>query len=293
MVFIILLATIGFNRYATYFSLSGLAVSLIFLVVYVMRRKRSYRDLDLFYQNALMRLERQKAANLEQQKILGIRIHYAGLFSDTLSKGIAEVARRYSVLKSYVDNLKIWQKEEIDKTPELTPESAPFVALLDNLSLDDYFNQHQEDIIRDLRLLDFLATYQVGEEGLLACKQEIRRKILDAIRKQCGSFRMCPYLIKTTSYPFVQKPQRIDDLFQKLTQWSRPCLHYAISNLETMQPKEYFVFMNMSGDLETNQGRGLLRHGFQQTPFVENISDPNKVLMLQKQNVKLEDLDFA
>ena len=281
-----------FKSVYTYINLAFIVIDVLYLAIYPVVRMREYREMDEDFQLQLSELERKKAQNLEQREVMDVRIHYAGLLLDTLSQGIAGVRNLYDDMRGFLTKLNGWHLEETERLNALSPDSPPFVTLLENSWLDRYFSDQKEFLTQDLQLSPFITRYSENQKDFDECKREIRRLVQEKLRQNVPQFNACRFLTKIETYPFVDPAKHSDELFQQMTQWSRPFLHFAVTNLETRHDRESYVFLNMPTSQDESAGKAVLRRAFQQCPSIVTAAAPHKVSMLQKQNITLEDVLF-
>lgn len=275
-----------------WYLIGGAVLSTIILICYVSQRKHNLRILkDELEENA-----QQMALDISRKKkdndFLRLRLYIAGMIIDSLSDLQKELNNKYILMKSYVGNLSVWYKEELNKVEQMdSPTKEPFVALLSNEILNEYFDKEGERITEGLYLYEYLNGYNLSEEGIKEYKTKIKRELIDVLIKPLESFNLLSYIIKEKEYPYLsQSYSDIGLLLPLLESKSEYFLQTTINNINKRNEVAKHIFLH----LETQNDKKIWDEEypkyFQKKPNSENIVSPYKLIVFQKTNLGIDNV---
>jgi len=161
-----------------------------------------------------------------------VKFHLAGTFLDQYNDLRNELMETYHCMVSFVGNLKTWHDEEELKIEDMNPETqVPFMAVLDNDTLNGYFDQHLVHDTAMINLADFFNEhYTMDENGIIQFQKNIKDKVKTALMSKLDEFTMYDYITQSKTYPYLRSglvsadkllPQ-MEDRSRVFTQFQQP-----------------------------------------------------------------------
>ena len=187
-----------------FLALAGLGIFI--LIGYILYREKALTSLK---NNLKMDIERQAqlvAKTDEELRLLDMKAFVAGQFIDSLS-GLHDHLGQLNVsMKSYVNNLNVWYEEEKRRIDMMEVRSQPpFISLLDNQTLQNYFVQKEQHLTEGIRLWQLLCAgeYDIDEQSVIKFKGNLKKTILEKLNKELGDFSVYGYWQSPQDYPFL------------------------------------------------------------------------------------------
>ena len=251
--------------------------------------QRRRLEMDLEVQSAAQaRLAHSYQVQLD---VLKLRFHIAGMMVDGLLSIKASLNHKYQAMKSYIGNLVQWQAEEQKASSEMEPlVKNPFIPLLNNDTLNKYFNDNAEEITKDIRLYNYLKDYNLDDEAIVAYKKKLKESILNHLDSRLEDFSACCHVLKVNNYPYLDdKYASAQNLLPLLDQKSEPFCQIRRSATTSAQAR--FIFINT--DANTNPiWQMVYPNHFQAPPISDDIESKFKVLLLRLQPLAIDEVNF-
>jgi len=208
------------------------ALLLIILGWYVSYHHSKHKTIAQDYQNQISRLATQNAQRQRDLTMCAVKFHLAGTFLDQYNDLRNELMETYHCMVSFVGNLKTWHDEEELKIEDMNPETqVPFMAVLDNDTLNGYFDQHLVHDTAMINLADFFNEhYTMDENGIIQFQKNIKDKVKTALMSKLDEFTMYDYITQSKTYPYLRSglvsadkllPQ-MEDRSRVFTQFQQP-----------------------------------------------------------------------
>lgn len=274
-----------------WYLIGGVVLTSVILVCYVSQRKHYQRilldELEEKAQQMALAIDRKKKEN----NLLRLRLYIAGMIIDKLSDLQKELNNKYTLMKSYVGNLSVWYKEELNKVEQMdSPMKEPFVSLLSNDILNEYFVKEGERITDGLYLYEYLNGYNLSEEGIKEYKTRIKRELIEVLIKPLEGFKLLSY-IQGKEYPFLnQYYSNVGTLLPLLERKSEYFLQTAINNIDQRNEVAKHIFLYLATQNDIDYWNKEFPEYFQKKPSSESIVSPYKLIVFQKINLEMNNV---
>lgn len=274
-----------------WYLIGGIILTSIILICYISQRKH-YRRILL---DELEEKAQQMALDINKKKkgndLLRLRLYIAGMIIDKLSDLQKELNNKYILMKSYVGNLSVWCKEELNKVEQMdSPTKEPFVSLLSNEILNEYFEKEGERITDGLYLYEYLNGYNLSEEGIKEYKIRIKRELIGVLIKPLEGFKLLSY-IQGKEYPYLnQTYSNVGTLLPFLENKSEYFLQTAINNIDKRNEVAKYIFLYLETQNDKDRWNKEYPKYFQKKPSSENIVSPYKLIVFQKANLEIDNV---
>ncbi len=190
----------------TWVLLAMFIICVLCIISYYIERHYSYKHLreDI---DALISGQGMKISKMEKElESMKRKFHIGGMMMDRLSALEHNLNEFYRSARSYVNNLSLWYREEREKKEHMSPSLlAPFSTIIDSSTLDRYFEQRKDSILKDRYLYQFLrdGTYQLDTDQIISFQKKLQQHILDSLNKDIEGFRIYDYVMGLQHYPFL------------------------------------------------------------------------------------------
>ena len=274
-----------------WYLIAEIILSTIILVCYVSQRKHNLRILEDELEDKAQQMALEINRKTKENDLLRLRLYVAGMIIDKLSDLQIELNNKYTLMKSYVGNLSVWYKEELKKTEDMDSSTKePFVSLLSNDILNDYFKKEGERITEGLYLYEYLNGYNLTEEGIKEYKTRIKRELIGALIEPLKEFNLLSY-IQGKEYSYLdQSYSNISSLLPLLERKSEYFLQTAINNINKRNDIAKHIFIHLETQEERDTWYKEYPHHFQKKPSSESIVSPYKLIVFQKVNLEINNV---
>lgn len=275
----------------SWYLIGGVVFASIILTCYISQRKHNYQvlkeELEERAQQMALSIKKMKTEN----ELLRLRLYIAGMVIDKLSYLQKELHNKYILMKSYVGNLAVWHKEELQKMEHFSTSSEkPFIPLLSNDILNEYFDKEGERVTENLYLYEYLNGYDLSEEGIKEYKTRIKRELIDVLIKPLESFKLHSY-IQGKEYPYLnQLYSNIGILLPHLESKSEYFLQTAIKNINKRYDIAKYIFLYLETQNDKEEWNEDYPKYFQKKPCSESIVSPYKLVVFQKVNLDIDNV---
>jgi len=209
--------------------LSIAAVLIIIFGCYISYHHSRHKTIAKEYQDQINQLAEQNAQRQRNLMVSAVKFHLAGTFLDQYNDLRNSLIAKYHCMVSFVGNLKTWHDEEAQKIEDMNPETQlPFIAVLDNDTLDKYFEQYVMRDAIEINITDFFdENYTMDEAGINQFQRNIKDKVKKALISKLGDFTMYDYITQSSSYPYLRAGQiSANKLLPKMEERSRVFTQY-------------------------------------------------------------------
>ena len=252
------------------------------------KTQRRILEMDLEAQSAEQaRLAQSYQAQLD---VLKLRFHIAGMVVDGLLSIKASLNHKYQSMKSYIGNLAQWQMEEKKASSEMEPSvKNPFIPLLNNDTLDQYFDDNAEEITKDIHLYNYFKDYKLDDDAIIAYKKKLKECILNHLDSRLEDFSICRHILKVTDYPYLgDEYASAQNLLPELDRKSEPFCQIRGSATPSSQAR--FLFINTDANTKSVWQQEYPKH-FQSSTISDDIETKFKVLALRLQPLTIDELN--
>ena len=283
-------------EYSNYFGYGLILISLLiilFIVLYIPYRTAKRKQMDKDFMNQINRFTDNRTNIEHKQRVLPIQFHLAGAFLEQYDSMRNLLMSKYNCMISFVGNLNVWYKEEKKEIGDMSADSRPpFVAVLNNKSLDDYFSHYAQQATSNIHLADFFNQgYSLNEEGIVNFWKELNRDMKEELIKKLDNFSMYKYVLNKEDYPYLTNNVPASELLPKLVDRSKTFLHWH--QYEKTTPEIKYLMLHFENDREESNWWSSTSNFFQNKPQSINIDSKFKLVMIEIKNLKPEDIEFT
>ena len=244
------------------------------------RSERRRIEMELEERSAKLATEAQRME--EALKYSQLKFHLAGMVIDSLLSLKTTLDKKYQALKSYIGNLAQWQKEEQEASAVTEPLAQnPFIPLLGNGVLDNYFNGHAEQITGQMHLYEYFNNYKFDDESIVAFKWQLKENILQHVSAALSDFTVFRHVFHSMDYPFLDKEYAsAERLLPLLDKKSEPFCQ--LRSNATTRPQAHFLFVRTDAAERAAWQYEYPRH-FSTRPISDDILSAFKMLAIRLQ----------
>ena len=256
-------------------------IDLIALVGYLVERRHSLASLrnsleQQLYQQGMVIGEIEK-----EDGELDMKAFVAGMMLDSLSNLYNKMGSFNVTAKSYVNNLIAWYEEERQCVEKMSPvQKPPFIALLDNATLERFYQQNEQVLISNIKLSELLehGNYDINEKSVVQFKNNLKQTIVNKLEESLQHFSVYHFIKNTGRFPFINGDNRqMQQLLRKaMTAYSKIFL-VPMNNTAGTQVT---ILAKQPADC-TTQFRQECAPYCPSTPLCENLTLPDALLVIQ------------
>lgn len=273
-----------------------LAISILTFWLIIRHRKRERQDIDLDYKNRLEHLAQEISNRQREKEITHLKTHLAGMIIDSLYKLGRNLHTKYNGMRSYVGNLKVWRGQE-DDSMNMTPISRnPFLSLISNACLEEYFEDNKEQLTEGLELSKmFKDRYNVREEEVVKFKNDLKTKLIALLFKAIDDFSIFKYVTGAETYPYVGGAYTdVDALLRQMDYKSTPFvrLNAVPVNVEGINSHCKMMLLDTGCIQDRKKWEDACVKNFTFAPQFQMIENPYAIVLLQLKAVSEKEVSF-
>ncbi|MBP3567494.1 MAG: C1 family peptidase [Paraprevotella sp.] len=261
----------------------------IILMFYWWWSKGQRRRLEIEYEGMTAELSEKIHSLQEYKNEQKMKMHVAGMVIDKLLELKVSIDKTYQVMKAYIGNLAIWYKEERKGLDIMEPlVKDPFIPLLSNNQLNNYFEENKDEITAGMHLYEYFKDFQLDEEMIIAYKCKLKKNILAHIEALLNKFTVFRHIFETMDYPYLDKEYAsAKNLLPVLDTKSVPFCQIRRTALIKPQARFLFIHTDAAEQYEWNATYPLY---FNMAPISENIASVYKIVALRVQDLTIEEV---
>lgn len=272
----------------------GIIAIIAFVIFYIWRRIEKRKDLELHYQRINRELNAEISDMKENVEMLESRFHLSGEMIAQLFALSTKFQQRHSAISHYLLNLREWYNTTKESHAKMHAEArAPFVSLIRNDILDEYFKAKEESIIEENNVWRFIDSYEPSEDGIIRVQQNIKQDLLQKITTHYEKFSLADYLInlkdKKLYQYLVHDFDDICELFNNLNRKSDIFLQYNID--DEGRDARQVMFVHTDNEEQRDRLEKELRDAVDNITFV-SISSPYKIIFFRKLELEKNQIEF-
>lgn len=277
-----------FIRKFSFYLYGVVALVSVFFWLVMRRRKRMRQDMDLDYKDRLEHLAQEISIRQREKEVTHLKTHLAGMIIDSLYKLGRNLNSKYNAMRSCVGNLKVWREQEKESLKTTPLCKDPFLTMISNDCLDDYFENNKEMLTDGLELSKmFKDRYSVKEEEVVKFKNELKGKLMTLLFKAVDDFSIFSCVTKARHYPFIDDGyDNIGTLLQELDFKSTPFvrLNSTVASTENINTHCKIMFLYVDG-ADRRIWEDTCGRFFNITPQYQMSDSPFKITLLQLKGV--------
>lgn len=284
-----------FSKFSLYIYIVVFLASMAFWLI-IRHRKHLRQELDLDYKNRLDRLASEISKRQRDREIIHLKMHLAGMVIDSLYKLGWNLHAKYNGMRSYLGNLKVWRERE-NESLKMTPMNrTPFVSIISNECLDNYFEKNKEKLTggMDLGRL-FKDKFSVKPEEVMKFKNELKMKLVAMLFKAIDDFSIFKSVTKTVGYSYADSRfTDIGALLRQMDYKSTPFvrLNPTVSNNESINTYCKMMFLSLEQEQDREKWRETCGRFIKDSLVIHATESPYKITMLQVKGVAPEDVQI-
>ena len=276
----------------TYYIVSGVVFYTLSLIFYPAYRKNQRNRLEAEMEEEMAAVLQDQTDTANKLKTNALRTHIAGMLLDAFAQLNKGLTNRYLAFKTYLGRLSDWHQEETEILEKMESESRdPFLLLISNQALDEYFEDHCEELIDDLWLYESIDTSDCSPEALKTFREKIEEKIKERLMSAVEDFNLYDYITRSKDFPYLSHQYSdVSKLLPLLDSKSKPFLHYAVKDIRRKLPMQRYIFIHTNTAEEQSKWRETYPSFFQIRPNAAETDSRFKLVVIQKQDIRKEDV---
>jgi C1A family cysteine protease len=263
---------------------------LIVLSLYYPYRRKGLQNLEEEYEAKAQHVNLEVSRKSEEQNLKHLRLHIDGMIIDRLLDLQTRLNNRYSAMKSYLGNLRQWREEQEQLVKVMDAEQRyPFIPLLSNKQLDEYFESQKEKITAGVNLYDYFRNYELNEEYIVQYKQQLTNVVKQLLEKQISSFSILRYVTGEEQYDYIDNSYaNLHTLLPMMSQRADTFLQF--NQLKEPTDCHQTLFIHLDTEEEIKLWNSLYPPHFQLKPLSVEILNKSSLVLLRLKNLSLEDV---
>lgn len=259
-------------------------------------RRRKRNDLDNDYKEEIEQTAAKIASSQREEIVTHLKMHIAGMIIDSLAKLSHNLHTKYNSMQSFVGNLKVWYKEETEML-EMEPLTRdPFLSLISNDCLDQYFQTKRDAITENMHLYSmFRHEYDVSESQIIKFKNQLKDSLIKILFDEVENFSVYSHVMGDVEYPYVNRDfTDIDDLLKKMDKKSLPFVSKVATVASAQAMNTYSKMLYMCANLSEERIRWteLCNNNFQYSPLLIYSESPYKLTLFQLMGMTSSELSL-
>ena len=257
-------------------------------------RKHERQEIDLDYKDRLERLAQEISKRDREKEVTHLKTHLAGMIIDSLYKLGRDLNTKYNGLRSYVGNLKVWREQELESLKMSPLSRAPFLTLISNSCLDEFFEKNKEQLTEGFALCRmFKDKYNVQEEEVVKFKYTLKKRLVSLLFNAIEDFSIFRYVTGSAKYPYVSKDfMSVDVLLREMDYKSTPFarLNPAPTKADEINTHCKMMFLYTEVDQDRRLWEEACSRSFTNEPICHKSDSRYKITLLQLKGVSPSEL---
>lgn len=248
-------AKVFLNVWTCIFFYGGWTLLTVLFILWKWQRRRLRIDLDADYKNQIEVIERQIIKLTERAEITRLKSHIAGMIIDSLYRLQNNLHSKYNGMHSYIGNLSVWRNEEDTSIRMSDCVREPFLSLISNRCLEEYFLTCKDEITKPIKLYElFRESYQVEEKEIIRFKNKLKNTLVDELFAKLNNFSVYKQISGNENYPYaVSDMNDINTLLQQMDHKSTYFLR-TISTIDSAAAQNtHCKLLFVDADVETTR----------------------------------------
>lgn len=255
------------------------------------RRKKERKELNDYYLDVLTQLTDKICSLKDEEEKVPLRLHIAGVMIDSLWKLSKNLHKKYNSMRSYIGNLKGWFDAEKD-LPEMSPMTKqPFLSLISNDSLDDFYKKKEHAITENLKLHKILkGLYEITEEGIIRFKRDLKQQLRSTLNNEVADFSIYEHITGAKVYEYADgvhnKPEILLPLLDRKAHVFTRISDRAILGRYCSK----YVFCKTTTLEEETNWRTITTPHFRTPPTLCNSNSCDRITLMNLEILKVDDI---
>ncbi|MBQ5888012.1 MAG: C1 family peptidase [Bacteroidaceae bacterium] len=237
--------------------------------------------------------KRISAKNREQQS-LKARLVIAGIILREMTEFIVELNNKYSYMRSFYENLKIWYKENKNIKEIPLANKNPFISLANADCLNAYFNKKKEELTSEIKLYKLLEGYtDMSENGIIALKNTIKEKLKVELNNKTSDFSIFDHITGRRKFDYVQQEYvDIDQLMREMDANSQIFVRVSQRADDTLaqNTKCKMLFREAEDNAGARDWNNAAQNNFSIPPVSHDIKSKFKVFIIRLEGLETNEI---
>jgi C1A family cysteine protease len=266
---------------------------ILFIILYVPYRRSRRKQLEQQFMDQINYITDKRTKIESKQSVFPIQLHLAGAFLEQFDRMRNQLTSKYNCMLSFVGNLNEWYKEEMEGINVMSADSRPpFIAVLDNDSLDDYFLHQAQQATSDIHLADFFNQgYTLDKEGIINFWHSLNSRMREELMKRLEGFSMLKYILNEEDYPYLPHHVKASELLPTLEDRSKTFVKWHQYGVQT--PEAKYIMLHFEDDIEESKWWSKTSDYFQNRPLPIPIDSKYKLIMLEIKNLTSNEMELT
>lgn len=261
-----------------------------YVLIVFLRYIRAKREVEEEYEYQLHQLHKQIGSLKKEKSELSLKFYVAANFLSHIFDVHDSLECKSKVLESFIKNLNTWYGQEMKRVEEMSVDmQPPFIPILNNDVLNDFYKFHMKDLIGDTHLWTMIEGYQVDEKSIRRFKAQLDDSVNQRLLDYLSDFSMYKYLACKAAYPYVNsEEQNKKKMLNELD--ARSDIFLMCNNVANIMPSQTF-FINKNSE-ETRTWNEIITNVFLQTPMISGVESLFKVIMFNYAEISKEQIEL-
>ena len=252
------------------------------------------KALDEKYKEEIRRVASHISKRETSRNVVKLRNHIAGKILDSLTSLISRLRNKYYSMRSYVDNLRDWRVDNDEQLDMQPVNRQPFMSLIDNDCLDEYFNKHADRLTDGVRLCKLLDTNNdISEAQIIAFKNNIKKSIKEKLNASVADFSIYDYVVGNSKYEYVNANYvNIQELISTMDRNSKIFVRTSMrmSDAESDAVRCKMLFREAPGNDGSRNWDQSVETFFNRRPAMYDIASQHKIFIIRLEGLKPDEL---
>ena len=277
------------------YSMLAAAILVSFLFLYIPYRAKKCKQLEQEYDDILTNLAIQKDKKEKELAEVNLKMHVAGNYLTNLFTLESSIIAKYHATYSFLNNLKTWSDEEKEALNTLRINSKlPFISLINNNVLDEFFNSQKNAIVKDISLCENIIGFSkkiqnnaINKDDLIQFQYKIKQNCVNKLLECIKDFNIYTHLCnKNVKFDFLDQDASTEVL-KELDERSK--VFWYNNDMYAIDPQK-LVFIYLPTDSAAKHWEQFHRTFFSVPPIAESVLSPYKVMVIQSVELNIQQL---
>lgn len=257
--------------------------------------RRGIRNaLDDKYREEIQKIARNIASREDAKTTTKLRMHIAGRILDSITALISRLRKKYYGMRSYVDNLAAWRFENDEQLDMEPVNRQPFMSLINNKCLDNYFEKYGEELTADVRLYKLLnKDSDLSEEQVIAFKNAIKKSVAERLWDSVADFSIYDHVVGKRKYEYVDEEYvDVQELISTMDLNSEIFVRTTMrmSDPASVAMRSKMLFRAAPGNDGSRSWDASVETMFSTKPTMHDLASENKIFIIRLEGLKPEEI---
>lgn len=255
-------------------------IDALILAIYIAYYNWKWRRTRTIFNEKIQKIAKKTGKLENESRNIAVRLHINGMMLDRTNDLIQKTGEEYRKLHAFNANLATWLNEETENLNSMKLDiKEPFVGILDNDTLDSYFNKCADSLTNGIDLMEIYRDFSTDEQGLIATKQKMAETIGATLRHAVKDFNMSDYLMKEGQQPnYLVDPGETATMLTTLEARSQVFVKPVETDIDNNSLMT-ILFISTSSPQASQKWKNMTTRYFSQQPMHTGLMSPYKLLL--------------